>query len=164
MHSGFHGWRRKLGCLSLLMSLVLMGLWIRSRSTLDEYHLWKQQQTSVVVASEKACLVLGRLWNASPSVILGSYIEMDRERTISGGRIVHAADLEIESRWGSGGLELVKRYQQPPLSLKNIKLDLLIIPYWCVVWPLTLLSAWLLLSKPRQSGRHESGPSDRKSP
>ncbi len=98
MHTVFHGWRRKLGCVTLVMALALTGLWIRSRSTLGEYHLWTQQQTSVVVASEKACLVLGRLWNASPSVILGPYIEMDRERIISGGRIVHAADLEIESR------------------------------------------------------------------
>lgn len=160
MSNVFHGWRRKLGCITLLMALALTGLWIRSRSTLDEYHFGKQQQTSVIVASEKACLVLGRLWNSSPGVILGPYIEMDRERTISGGRIVHAADLEIESRRGSCGLELVKRYQQPPLSLKNIKLDLLIIPYWCIVWPLTLLSAWLLLSKPRQSGRQRSEPSD----
>ncbi len=156
MREVFRGWQRKLGSVTLVISLALMGLWIRSRSTLDEYHLWKQQQTSVIVASEKACLVLGRLWNASPSVILGPYIEMDRERIISGGRIVHAADLEIESRRGYGGFELVKRYQQPPLSLKNIRLDLLIIPYWCVVWPLTLLSAWLLLSKPRQSRRHRS--------
>jgi hypothetical protein len=164
MREIFHGWRRKLGCITLLLALALTGLWIRSRSTLDEFHLWKQQQTSVIVASEKACLVLGRLWNVSPSIVLGPYIEMDRERTISGGRIVHAADLEIESRWGSDGLGLVKRFQQPPLSVKNIKLDLLIIPYWCVVWPLTLLSAWLLLSKPRQSRRHGSESNDQKTP
>ncbi len=164
MREVFRGWRRKLGCVTLLISLALTGLWIRSRSTLDEYHLWKQQQTSMIVASEKTCLVLGRLWNVSPTVIRGPYIAMDRERIISGGRIVHAADLEIESRWGSGGLGLVKRYQQPPLSVKNIRLDLLIIPYWCVVWPLTLLSAWLLLSKPRQARRHGSESNDQKTP
>ena len=142
--------RRGLGCVTLVLALSLTGLWIRSRSINDEYQFWKQNQTSVILASEKARLVMGTVWNTTPAVIVGPYYEMDRERIISGGRIQHAADFDLESRSQCCGLELVTRNQQPPLGLMNVRLKLLIVPYWCLVWPMTLLSAYLLLRKPRR--------------
>lgn len=38
------------------------------------------------------------------------------------------------------------RFRAPPL-----RIDLHCVPYWAIVIPLTMLSAWLLLSKPRQA-------------
>jgi hypothetical protein len=35
---------------------------------------------------------------------------------------------------------------------------MLVVPYWSIVIPLTLLSAWLLLGKPRQAKKAESLP------
>jgi hypothetical protein len=145
----FHGWRRKVGLGTLVIALALTGLWIRSRSIHDEYSFWKRNQTSVVLASENACLVIGTVWNTTPAVILGPYLAMHRERIVSGGRIQHAADLELESRWRCCGLELVTRSQRPMLGLTNVRCTLLIVPYWLIVWPITGVSAYLLLWKSR---------------
>ena len=35
MREFFRGWRRKAGCISLVMALALMGVWIRSLSVMD---------------------------------------------------------------------------------------------------------------------------------
>lgn len=145
----FRGWRRKAGCCALVIALALTGLWIRSRSIHDEYSFWKRNQTSVVLASENACLVIGTVWNTTPAVILGPYLEMNRERIVSGGRIQHAADLELESRWRCCGLELVTRRQRPTLGLTNVRCTLLIVPYCWLVWPITGVSGYLLLWKSR---------------
>lgn len=84
---------------------------------------------------------MGAVWNAAPADFVGPYLGLDRERAISGGRIQHAVDFDLESWWQCCGLQLVTRSQQPPLRLTNIRLDLLIVPYWCLVWPTTLRAA-----------------------
>ncbi|MDB5347163.1 MAG: hypothetical protein JWP89_5540 [Schlesneria sp.] len=35
MREFFYGWRRKVGCLTLLMAMGLMGLWMRSRAMVE---------------------------------------------------------------------------------------------------------------------------------
>lgn len=39
MRTFFHGWRRMLGCLTLVMACLLMGVWMRSRVVTDQ--IWK---------------------------------------------------------------------------------------------------------------------------
>lgn len=82
MHTFFHGWRRKAGVFALAVAMVLTGGWIRSRTVNDEYQFWTRHETSAVLASEKVRLVLGKLWNATPAVVVGPYLAIDRERII----------------------------------------------------------------------------------
>jgi hypothetical protein len=35
MYTFFHGWRRKSGCVSLVMALLFMSLWIKCRFVVD---------------------------------------------------------------------------------------------------------------------------------
>ena len=53
------------------------------------------------------------------------------------------ADSEIEWQWDWAGFHFVVS------RIPNRRDEDYMIPYWCVVIPLTLISAFLLLSKPR---------------
>src|SRR5258708_4117292 len=37
MHTFFHGWRRKAGCVALVMACVFTGIWIRSYRIVDTF-------------------------------------------------------------------------------------------------------------------------------
>ena len=92
----FNGWRRKTGCVTLVMACLLTDGWILSASRTDiaNFRLLGKQH---IVSSEEQSIQ----WGAEvPHTIL----------------------------W-----------------------DVWYVPYWSVVLPLTLLAAWLLLSKPRKS-------------
>jgi hypothetical protein len=39
MHTFFHGWRRKLGCIALVMACAVFGMWMRSRVLIDFYEI-----------------------------------------------------------------------------------------------------------------------------
>lgn len=45
-------------------------------------------------------------------------------------------------------------------TVQSIPIPVAVIPYWNIVTPLILLSAYLLLSKPRSSKPNDSGASD----
>jgi hypothetical protein len=103
----FTGWRRKAGCVTLAMALVLTVGWMRSRSYQD------------------------LLW------IQSSY----------GNGIVYSASGGINVAWRSG-TTFTTPYGRISLQIDEGEHpgD---VPYWRLVLPLTLLSAWLLLIKPR---------------
>lgn len=139
--------RRKIGVVTLLMACVFTGVWVRSLRTSDQLTLMKWNETSYVMASEHARIVFGRLSNAGISGIIGPYLDVPHDQIVSGGRLLHAADLKVEWRRQAYGFELGKRTRQEPRSSGTIELRFLIMPYWSIVTPLTLLSVWLLLSK-----------------
>ena len=58
-----------------------------------------------------------------------------------------------EIQWATAEFNHIGKPYEPDglTELKNLPTVLRSVPYWPIVIPLTLLSAWLLLSKPRQS-------------
>ena len=146
----FRGWRRKIGVLTLLMALVLMAGWVRS-STNRDWIAFHAEKHWVVFGSDSQrlyCMVDysknhvnkdGATWKV-PS--FGSAV-------ISKNDPLAPASLDDSShswsRYWLGFSIWQKTYWDFYQS------TLYVIPYWSVVIPLTLASAFLLLTKPRQS-------------
>ena len=105
----FHGWRRKAGCITLLVACIFGTGWVRSFHINDQFPFPSQNHTTFLLFVSKA----GRL--------VGLYVA------------------------------IVKR-GSPNVVSEDTVYD---IPYWSIVIPLTLLSAYLLISKPRKL---KSGP------
>jgi hypothetical protein len=147
----FHGWRRKVGVVTLLVACVFADGWGRS--------LWYEDWLAVITSSQsehyhQRCLfslhgkiswVERQVFNAlspySPSVAWGTNQQ--------NGHLVAAPLFGIVSnwRWELGGFG----YGDSPNSDGTAASSIIVIPYWSIVIPLILLSAWLLLKKPRSS-------------
>lgn len=130
--------RRKIGLVTLALACVLAAGWVRSQYLLDTAGfvrgIWRSDFTSQN----------GKLWLI--------YVTYDRPREsgflIDSTRIYVPQDLadlparqsKLDWRWDWIGFHF-----SSSAHFHNS-----IIPYWAIVVPLTLLSAWLLLSKPRE--------------
>ena len=153
MTSYFHPLRRKLGVLTLLIACVFAGLWVRSFEFADHFGVFDViNQREYFLESANGRL----LWYwQEPDANLGNtgppYCGWVTEplEDISPEHFIFADHSIVAFRWGFqwfnfGGDQF--------FSTKPTKLSggiQLFFPYWFIVIPLTLLSAWLLLSKPR---------------
>ena len=129
----FKPWRRKIGVLTLVMALALMGLWLRSLSKLDSVAL-NGSPWQYVVSSGFGQL---HIWQTSHQVGL------EPMRIAFGEKLKNVEGYNYQLGFirlcfmSSGNSDEVVR--------------LCFIPFWVIVIPLTLLSAYLLLSKPSKS-------------
>lgn len=117
----FRGWKRKAGCVTLVLACVFAVGWMRSRDTFDAVYLCKQfiifSARDQLIVSKQLELTFpeqGMTWKLDPS--------------LTGA--VH---------WWSGSAT----------SMSNLSSRPRMISYWAIVVPLTAISTWLLLSKPR---------------
>ena len=131
MHTFFHGWRRQAGVVTLVMALALMSGWIRSLSVTDSCQLPVGGRWQAGCVSHRGRFSCG--WTDLEGA-------MDYEwRTVP-----NHGPIALRIR----GLYFDFTGGQAPNP--SGKLSPHIIPYWCVVLPLTLLSAYLILWKPRK--------------
>ena len=152
MPDEFKSWRRMLGVMTLVLALVFTGAWVRSLLVEDEIQI--QQSRSVLVIRS----INGSMWwlwqcesfNSEPFA-----------RYTSPARI--AFD-EFSGQWGLRATLCGKKrgstffFGSGELSGSgpaSPKLELWVVPYWPFVFPLTLISVLLLLSRPRA---RKSGP------
>ena len=127
MREFFKGWRRKTGCVTLLLAMVLTTFWVRSlgRPLLAQigygrFHLLHSTE--------------GRIdWM--------SWIQPGSEPQVA---------MVVLSSVPAEDLAKILELIGADLRNSNVELREASIPYWSLAIPLTLLSAWLLLSKPRQ--------------
>lgn len=120
MKEFFKGWRHKVGVVTLLMALVLMGGWVRSLFQHDL--LWIETgERSYLLVSTDGCF-RGTTARFHFESVLG-WIGQKKERPTE-----------------------VVRYTTINGSVTMSEAD---IPYWYFVLPLTLLSACLIVWKPR---------------
>ncbi len=156
MSDFFHGWKCKAGFVTLVISCLFMAGWLRSDSRMDTLRL-NGSTWSCIVFSVDDCLWFfsdtashsdGPLinWQARPVDQSGSPgTQISRiDRRSSRIRPMDEVETSWHWRWrefmfGSGALK-----DAPSLRLKFIS-----IPYWSVVIPLALLSAYLLFNRPR---------------
>ncbi|WP_157605455.1 hypothetical protein [Schlesneria paludicola] len=132
MRDFFRGWKRKIGVVTLLMACILSSFWIRSQAVEDALI---SPITNVRIESTTGRLRIG-IFHSVP----GSWFSWPdwRSRSV-------AAPLNYP--WSNWQLGLVHGTN---IRSKSDPRDLLIIaPYWLLVVPLTALSAYLLISKPR---------------
>ena len=124
MHEFFNGCRRKAGCVALVMALAMMGMWLRSMTVFDVVNIsrWEQQ---CQIASARG-MIFSAVWHeTNPSYRRNDWGQLDLSKMDDPNV---AIQLAIDS-WGS--------YDW-------------LIPYWSITIPLTLLSAYLILWKPRK--------------
>ena len=146
------GWRRKTGVLTLLMACVFTVGWVRSCATLDVITVSLGGHRGVVLVSgSQKCLLLVKDELPRQAIV----------KKILQGRSIHEVwpiGLDDGAAWAfdhrSAKAQLGTISQSNPNQGEASKIQQL--PYWCVVMPLTLLSFWLLLFKPRTLTRQET--------
>ena len=120
MREFFHGWRRKAGCVLLVAAAALLGVWIRS-GVIPDYMQYEWGGSVHTIKSENATLS----WTSCDSVERQEYMRLELRRQ----RTDHSGSIEIPL----------------PRSYRKRTVD-----YWSITLPLTLLSAYLILWKPRK--------------
>ena len=131
----FKGWRRKAGLVTLAMACVLMVGWMRSTYIKDVFvpPQWIGLDASLLSLEHSIAYQHFNTETAlSPSERLWASFLID-------GSEINAPSHDW--RWKSSGFGYISK----PSGY------CLVIPYWSLVLPLTLLSAWLILIKPRKA-------------
>jgi hypothetical protein len=127
MHTFFHGWRRKVGIVSLVMACGLTSAWMRSQFFRDVF-CWSIGHEAEVIISDDGILSWWRLSLQHP----------------------------LPQRWNPGfvnrGRDGSYYFRARDWYVELGESDSLSVPYWHSVIPLTLLSAYLILWKPRKRG------------
>ncbi len=128
----FKGWRRKMGCVLLVMALAMFGASMRSRTIADWCYIPTGAATDIQIISEDSQLKLIWWQTADPWLYVGS-----REF----GNVVKCEGVEWECMGIQCGCDTSS------LDLPNI---FAFFPYLSLIIPATLMSAYLILWKPRK--------------
>ena len=146
MREFFRGWRRNAGLVTLAMALALMAVWMRSFVVCDSVYTAKGKFTCGLVSSS------GQLHWYKTAKVDGRNLQVDLRTMWLSFPIRPDPDgfddrFRFDDRvftWG--GFE----FYDLPLARSAHTVGGAI-PYWSLVLPLTLLSAWLILAKPRKA-------------
>ncbi len=138
--------RRKIGVVTLVLACVIGAAWARSYSTVDYFTLNSSMWLIFVSGSGSFCLTTGHSGRHidTPGKPVVMYISPVAYLWRSVGSGARKLDLVWYS-YRAPGVEIYR--SSGPGTEKRIDM----IPFWCVLLPITLCSAWLLFSKPRKS-------------
>lgn len=173
MRDFFKGWNRKAGVVTLALTLLLLVGWIRSNDQCDIL-VWTFNQSRYGINSlgNRICLSrqtpapdpeFSRPFDYGPVKLsmVGGF--RDRDRNADGAfqpfdpiKRYDGSVCSVRWRWDWIGLHAGVADQQDGTT--RLRIDTCVFPHWSIVIPLTLFSAWLLLSKPRsaQTPKQES--------
>lgn len=129
----FHGWRRKIGVMTLVIACAFAGLWARSYYFSD---------TMFLSATD-----VGHMLESTNGSILWTSIPAPFEKTVSFSKQT-AAPERLEDYYGVKWQFLWMGFGVGQLRFRILD-SVWCIPHWSIVIPLTLLSAYLMLSRPR---------------
>ena len=142
-------WRRKFGVLTLVMACLFMSAWMRGLHTNDAITFGLDDQKRQRPEYTCCQLVFGdgiklrrfKIKNASIGLSNGW-------KTYPSTRdAFHLSRGKTTQKWQTLGFAS----EETTFANNHIITLSWAIPYWSIVIPLTLLSAWLLLNKPRKS-------------
>ena len=139
MRAYFGGWKRKAGVATLLMALVLAGGWVRSKIVGDEFEFESGPASTEALESFNGSL----LWATSIDSDAHAGTPPFRWHTRPASDYEHLRDPIYHWEFRALGFGVGHFGDQ------HDGLWIYVTPYWALVIPLTLLSALLLLSKPR---------------
>lgn len=164
MQEFFHGRRRKTGCVTLMLAVVLAAAWVRSLTTLDavDLRISPDLLSQESFYSTEGCLGIVYEFQSQNPIDRHSESILVTKLSICSPRW-NAYDLKsmnrlpAKSRFDSTMMVWLWTHFRFGAGLEEWKFDggghcrevYWMIPYLLVVTPLTLLSAYLLLSKPR---------------
>lgn len=141
MSTFFHGWRRKAGCVALAMALAFMAGWLRSQFVFDNFNIRRAGTMNWFgIESKRQTLCFSWVQDNSGSEVTIPFW-MTHDPSIRGTEL---------------GLTKIGEFRYfVYLGDEYPRGIILFGPYWSVTMPLTLLSAYLILWKPRTKN---SGP------
>ena len=159
MSEFFRGWRRKFGVLTLLLACVLMGGWLRSLRTVNNVSFTIGDHSLIQLISRDAALAVRRtkskLAVKELSVDRVLLMEFQAPQGNSTGHLAINVDPPTRAAEGAPFRWIIRRYGFEIGSCADklfpLQICVVRVPYWSVVIPLTLLSAFLLLFKSRQA-------------
>lgn len=131
MKAFFHGWRRKLGIVTLVLACALMGMWVRSRVVCDSLEYSKGVRSHFIASMQSGIVWCSRDSETQADWRFGS-------RSLADARL--------------GDMSLAKIVEQLENANHNQEVHLIVwtIPYWLMTIPMVALSTWLILGKPRK--------------
>jgi hypothetical protein len=140
MWSFFRGWRRKAGVVTLVMALALLVGWVRSRVVLDSLSFAVRSQVTESLVSGGGLVAWQAKTNSSPPSV-----------TWNTAPVTDSFDgfNNPSMRWSWRGFGVGELVPEEEFDIERIVFR--IVPYWSLVLPLTILSAYLILWKPRKS-------------
>ena len=142
MREFFRSWKRKVGVVTLVMACVFMAGWVRSNSLQDVVTFQSGEQAAEYLMSIDGNLVLERVKTRGPS-------KTDTKWFINKLPIWFGSlkSPDVHWHWRCQGFGIGEVTTD---RLTGTRSTLWSIPYWSLVAPLTMLSAYLLLTKPRR--------------
>ena len=149
MSEFFRGWKRKVGVLTLLMACICMCLLIRGETHSDTLYIPCGARTRVAINSVHGYLLFESETYAWDST---SYWPYWNSLFCCDRNLLYLFYLDNSIGWrfqcfaiGTHTVEAQNRGSGTQLFLER---RTLFVSCWSIVLPLTLISAWLLLSKP----------------
>lgn len=152
MGSYFKPWRRKCGVITLVMACAFMGAWSRSVGIWDDIWFTAFGMRTFVISKCGSIGWCGHFiwepvdpdphgWQAQ-SIEVGTSTDVPIRQSLSD---CLGVDVDAQFSWNGFAFSRHFEFNNPDRLYCHMGL----IPYWSIVLPLTLLSAWLLLSEPR---------------
>lgn len=146
MGSYFKRLRRKIGVVTLVMACVFAAGWVRSLVTKDTFSLRRDPRTICFVILNQSRVLLWQLTAPFATTTVQGFHET---APVANENYFNETEYVVEWHWQAAWFEFGKtHYRNFTPKFEN---QFFFIPYWSIVVPLTLLSGWLLLSKPRVS-------------
>jgi len=146
----FNGWRRKAGCVLLVMAALCLGMWIRGRVIRDIYIFGNGKEDAyTAVATSPDGIYWAYKYETEPelfdrSVVPGWHSAAyppDEPRDFENYRFINPWIFKWRYCWG--GFDFGENhFNTGPLGWVN---RYWVVPYWAIACPLTLLSAYLIL-------------------
>ena len=151
MPTFFHGWRRKIGVFTLLVACVFAAGWLRSLSFRDgvSYRSGKLSKSEIYLSRDGVSCTT---------------VRHNREDFFDGVETVWTSDSNPGGVPGDGSSIPIDisnfkthiqwcgfhfAYEDGWANDPDVRFEACCVPYWSIVIPLTILSAYLLLAKPR---------------
>ena len=148
MKEFFHGARTKMGLLTLVTACFFLVGWFRSQ-TRFEYIDVSIGNVSYGVTSMHSGLDFSRTTELDPTTVLDFIDFKSVELFIKPQDPLNgtpwSSGFQFDWRWDWAGFHIGEGHYASRRDQD------IMVPYWSLVIPLTLISAWLLLSRPRKT-------------
>ena len=161
----FKGWRRKAGLVTLTMACLLAVGWMRSILYWDMIYFSQLPGTGHDLVSERGLLGWERMtfpieedssypmvkWESDPNSRTGEALNFAYLESTSDESFVWRRCYGGFSIGETSGVGILPPFSFDKDDLPFTPMRYVIVPYWSLVLPLTLLSAWLILVEPRKA-------------
>lgn len=142
----YRGWRRKTGVLTLVMALVFVGGWMRSLFIYDNVRFSSSNSTLITVSFREGTIVWTVGTYHAGNFQSGWRLPDWESCPLSGSEPLDVTYRQVEWQWQWCGCCHGAYFWG-----EGFKNEVWIIPYGFAIFPLTMISAFLLLSKGRKT-------------